>query len=92
MRNAQLSETGAQPCGSNVTATVKNGVIASLLAQGLEPYRAAALGAYLHAKAGVLAADVFESTVSVLAGDVADALPEVYADLQSIRSWDEGEY
>jgi hydroxyethylthiazole kinase-like uncharacterized protein yjeF len=63
------------------TGDVLAGVIASLLAQGLKPYMAAALGAYLHGRAGLIAAEIFESTVSVMAGDVADTLPEVFADL-----------
>lgn len=63
------------------TGDVLAGVIASLLAQGLKPYMAAALGAYLHGRAGLIAADIFETTVSVMASDVADTLPEVFADL-----------
>jgi hydroxyethylthiazole kinase-like uncharacterized protein yjeF len=63
------------------TGDVLAGIIASLIAQGLKPYMAAALGAYLHGRAGQIAAEVFETTASVLASDVADALPEVIAEL-----------
>ncbi len=64
------------------TGDVLAGVIASLIAQGMPPYKAAAFGAYLHARAGVLAAEIYGSTVSVLASDVANTLPEVFAELE----------
>jgi NAD(P)H-hydrate epimerase len=66
------------------TGDVLAGVIASLIAQGLKPYMAAALGAYLHGRAGLITAEVFETTVSIMAGDVVDALPEVFADLLAV--------
>jgi NAD(P)H-hydrate epimerase len=65
------------------TGDVLSGVIASLMAQGMKPYMAAGLGAYLHGRAGMLAAEAYQTTTSVLAGDVADALPEVYSELQA---------
>jgi hydroxyethylthiazole kinase-like uncharacterized protein yjeF len=64
------------------TGDVLAGIIASLLGQGLAPFRAAALGSYLHGRAGVLAAEVYQTSTSVIAGDVADALPEVFAELE----------
>jgi hydroxyethylthiazole kinase-like uncharacterized protein yjeF len=64
------------------TGDVLAGIIASLLGQGLAPFKAAALGAYLHGRAGVLAAEVYQTSTSVIAGDVADALPEVFAELE----------
>jgi NAD(P)H-hydrate epimerase len=64
------------------TGDVLAGVIASLIAQGLKPYLAACLGAYLHARAGVLAAELYGTPVSVSASDVADALAEAFAELQ----------
>jgi NAD(P)H-hydrate epimerase len=63
------------------TGDVLAGVIVGLLAQGLEPYQAACLGVYLHARAGEIAADIFQTTASVLASDVADALADVFAEL-----------
>jgi len=58
------------------------GLIAGLLAQGLEPYDSAVAGAWLHAQAGLLALEVLGSAASVLAGDILDAVPDVMADLE----------
>ncbi len=64
------------------TGDVLAGTIVGLRAQGLEPYEAARLGAWVHAQAGLAAAVVLGSTTSVLAGDVLDALIEVIAELE----------
>lgn len=58
------------------TGDVLAGAIVGLLAQGMPPVRAALTGAYLHGLAGELAAAGVGATASVLAGDVADYLPE----------------
>jgi NAD(P)H-hydrate epimerase len=65
------------------TGDVLAGAIVGLLAQGLHPYRAAVLGAYLHARAGLLAAEAPGGSASVLASDVAAALPHA---LQALRA------
>jgi NAD(P)H-hydrate epimerase len=57
------------------TGDVLAGAVVGLLAQGIGPYRAAVLGAYLHGRAGILAARAVGNSASVLAGDVAAALP-----------------
>jgi len=57
------------------TGDVLAGAVVGLLAQGIGPYRAAVLGAYLHGRAGILAARGMGNSASVLAGDVAAALP-----------------
>jgi NAD(P)H-hydrate epimerase len=63
------------------TGDVLAGAVAGLLAQGLSPYRAAVLGAYLHGRAGILAAGAVGNSASVLAGDVAAALPQALNEL-----------
>ncbi len=63
------------------TGDVLAGTIAGLLAQRVPPYEAALAGAWIHAAAGLTAADLLGSTAAVLAGDVLDALVEVLADL-----------
>ncbi|NIS81431.1 MAG: NAD(P)H-hydrate dehydratase [Anaerolineales bacterium] len=63
------------------TGDVLAGTIAGLRAQGVESYEAAVLGAYLHGRAGELAAEMIGSVAGVIAGDVADALPLALAEL-----------
>jgi NAD(P)H-hydrate epimerase len=53
------------------------GVIAALLAQGLDPFAAAATGVLLHVRAGRLAAHTQGSAEGVIASDVIAALPAV---------------
>ncbi len=64
------------------TGDVLAGLIVGLLAQGLEAYNAGVAGAWIHAQAGLLAAEAYGSTASVLAGDVLDAIPDVMAELE----------
>jgi ADP-dependent NAD(P)H-hydrate dehydratase / NAD(P)H-hydrate epimerase len=59
------------------TGDVLAGMIAGFLAQGLEPFQAAVVGAFIHAAAGVHAAEVVGSGRSVLAGDVISAIGPV---------------
>lgn len=63
------------------TGDVLAGLIVGLLAQGLEAYDAAVAGAWIHAQAGLIAADDLGSTASVLAGDVLESVSDVMADL-----------
>jgi len=64
------------------TGDVLSGLIVGLRAQGLDAYDAAVAGAWIHAQAGLLAADAYGSTASVIAGDVLDAIPDVIAELE----------
>ena len=63
------------------TGDVLAGLIVGLRAQGVEAYAAAVAGAWIHAHAGLYAAEVLGSTASVLAGDVLDSIPDVLADI-----------
>jgi hydroxyethylthiazole kinase-like uncharacterized protein yjeF len=67
------------------TGDVLAGAIAGLMAQGLDPFDAASLGAYAHGRAGEIAAEMQGSTASVLARDVGEALGRALADLQPGR-------
>ena len=58
---------------------VLSGVIVGLLAQGLEPYSAACLGAYLHAAA----AELYPAQSGLLMSELADLLPDVMETLRS---------
>ncbi len=63
------------------TGDVLAGTIVGLRAQGLEPFSAAVAGAWIHAQAGLYAADDLGNTASVLAGDVLDSISDVMTDL-----------
>jgi NAD(P)H-hydrate epimerase len=63
------------------TGDVLAGAIVGLMGQGVAAYGAAILGAYLHGRAGLIAAEAHGTPASVLAGEVADALPEALAEL-----------
>jgi NAD(P)H-hydrate epimerase len=64
------------------TGDVLAGAIASLLAQGLQPYQAAILGCFLHGWSGEIAAGMIGSTAGVLAGDVAELIPAAISELE----------
>jgi hydroxyethylthiazole kinase-like uncharacterized protein yjeF len=64
------------------TGDVLAGLIVGLRAQGLEAYDAAVAGAWIHAQAGLIAADDLGSAASVLAGDVLEAVSDVMSDLE----------
>jgi len=64
------------------TGDVLAGLIVGLRAQGLEAYEAAVAGAWIHAQAGLYAADDLGTTASVLAGDVLNSVSDVISDLE----------
>jgi NAD(P)H-hydrate epimerase len=63
------------------TGDVLAGMITGLRAQGLAPFEASAAGAWVHAQAGLLAAEKIGHVASVLAGDVIEAIPDVLTEL-----------
>jgi len=63
------------------TGDVLAGIIVGLRAQGVEPYESAVAGAWIHAQAGLLAADRIGALASVLAGDVLASVADVIAGL-----------
>ncbi len=74
MANAGLASAG--------TGDVLAGAIAGLAGQNIALCRAAALGVYLHAKAGEMVRDELGDT-GMLAGDLLPALPRVIKELRS---------
>jgi NAD(P)H-hydrate epimerase len=61
------------------TGDVLAGIITGLVAQGVGPYNAARIGAWIHARTGLNASKQIQNTASVLAGDLIKALPQVLA-------------
>ena len=58
------------------------GLITGLRAQGLEAYPAAVAGAWIHAQAGLLAAEMIGNRALVLAGDILKSAIQVLSDLE----------
>lgn len=64
------------------TGDVLAGLIVGLRAQGVDAYEAAVAGAYIHAQAGLRAAEDLGTPTSVLARDVLSAIPEIISELE----------
>jgi NAD(P)H-hydrate epimerase len=73
-----INPLGAPMLATAGTGDVLSGVLAALLAKGMEPFAAAAAGVRMHAAAGWLAGERVGPD-GVIAGDVAAALPAVLA-------------
>lgn len=69
-----VNSTGNPGMATGGTGDVLTGVIAALLAQGLDPFRAAAAGVYLHGRAGDIAARE-KGEMGLVAGDLLSFLP-----------------
>ena len=82
-----VNPTGVPALATGGTGDVLTGLTGSLLAQGLAPFDAARLGAWVHGRAAALAAAEL-GPVSVAAGDVAGHLPGAFQELR--RSVGEG--
>ena len=73
-----LVTTGDARLATAGTGDVLSGIISGLLAQGMHPLRAAAAGAWLHARASS-----FGPRRGFVAGDLLEGLPAVFDDLES---------
>jgi len=70
-----ISRGGSPALATAGSGDVLTGVIAALLAQGLDAFKAACAGVWLHAQAGRVAARRQGSAEGVVASDVIAALP-----------------
>ena len=85
---APAGEVWISPTGNSGMATagsgdVLTGLLAGLLAQGMELLKAACAAAFLHGWAGGLAKEK-QGERSMIAGDILAALPDAFARLQSL--------
>lgn len=79
-RRFSLNNTGNPGMATGGAGDVLTGIITGLLCQGLAPFNAARLGAYLHGSAGDLAVESV-GEVSMIAGDLIDYLPTAFQTL-----------
>jgi ADP-dependent NAD(P)H-hydrate dehydratase / NAD(P)H-hydrate epimerase len=77
-----IARGGAPALATAGTGDVLSGVIAALLARGLEPFAAACAAVHAHQRAGRIAAERIGLTESVVATDVISALPAALAPAQ----------
>jgi NAD(P)H-hydrate epimerase len=86
-----VSPGGSPALATAGTGDVLTGVIAALLAQGLEPFRAAVTGVWLHAEAGRIAAHRLGAAEGVIASDVIEALPAARSGSPAAEREEEGD-
>ena len=78
-----ISEPALATAGSG---DVLSGVIGGLLAQDVNAISAAASGAWIHGRAGMLAREKVGSDFSVTAVDILDAIPAVFQEVMGINN------
>jgi len=76
-----INTTGNPGMASGGTGDVLTGIIVSLIGQGIELFRAASLGVYVHGLAGDLAVKE-KGQISLIATDLLKKLPEAFRKIQ----------
>ena len=77
-----LNPTGNDGMASGGTGDVLTGIVAALLGRGMSALDAGVLGAYVHGRAGDIAACAV-GRMALIAGELIDLLPDVYSELES---------
>jgi NAD(P)H-hydrate epimerase len=83
--DAAIVPTGNPGMATGGTGDVLTGIIAGLLAQGVDPGLAARAGAYVHGLAGDLAAERMGQE-AMLAGDLLESVPEAIRQVKTGKS------
>jgi NAD(P)H-hydrate epimerase len=83
-RRVYRNSTGNPGMATGGAGDVLTGVIAALLGQHLSPFDAAVLGAWVHGRAGDLAAAELGQT-GLIASDLIDHLPHAFRELEAAR-------
>jgi len=78
-----LNPTGNPGMASGGAGDVLTGLVAALLGQSLDPVSAAHLGVFAHGLAGDIASEAV-GEIALVAGDLVDHLPDVFARLERI--------
>ncbi len=81
-RRVYQNSTGNPGMATGGSGDVLTGVIAALLGQHLSPFEAAILGAWVHGRAGDLAATELGQT-GLTSADLPDSLPAVFRELEA---------
>ncbi len=77
---AWVNPTGDVGLASGGSGDVLSGAIGALLAQGLEPLRAALVGCWLHGRAGEIGGEIYPAAVP--ASQLPDLLADAWQDLE----------
>lgn len=77
-----INKTGTPAMTTGGTGDVLTGVLAAMLAKGLEPFEAAAISAWINGKAGEEAASIYG--LHITATDVIDCIPKVLKPFDSV--------
>jgi hydroxyethylthiazole kinase-like uncharacterized protein yjeF len=78
---AFINPTGNPGMATAGSGDVLSGMVASLLAQGLEPLSAATLGVFMHGRAGDIAAKD-KGMHSLVASDIIESLPAAFEEMR----------
>jgi len=76
----RINLTGNSGMATAGAGDVLSGIIAGLLAQGMNTFNSASIGAYIHGMSGDIAADKL-SEYSVTAGDLIDNIPYAFKNI-----------
>ncbi len=73
-----INPTGSPALSRGGSGDLLTGIVTALAAQGLPPFEAACLGAYVHGMAGMIAEQRYTSYAATI-GRIGDCLPEAFS-------------